>query len=196
MMGIIKIGSSKNKKGVTIEPSTILFNGNNVKKIMSGITEIWFCKKVWFNGMFLNTDLLGTPFFATGNNGQNNKDTCEKDRYINLTYSGGPDGTDSLVYTNNRIPRGIYSKVTVSFILSENSQYDQHKFRFGFRDSQTHQSHIENASYYTNTFNVSSELQTKELDLTQYNASDKDLYFFLGGGNNKVKIYRVEFLPY
>ena len=40
-MGTIKIGSSNKKKGITIEPSIVLFNGNNVKKIMKNTTTIW-----------------------------------------------------------------------------------------------------------------------------------------------------------
>lgn len=40
-MGTIKIGSAKNKVGITVNPSTVLFNGNNVKKIMSGENVIW-----------------------------------------------------------------------------------------------------------------------------------------------------------
>lgn len=40
-MGTIKIGSSSNRKGITINPKTVLFNGDNVKYIMSGLTEIW-----------------------------------------------------------------------------------------------------------------------------------------------------------
>ena len=37
----IKIGSSSNRKGVTINPSTVLFNGNNVKQIKNNSKEIW-----------------------------------------------------------------------------------------------------------------------------------------------------------
>lgn len=40
-MGTIKIGSSANRKGITVNPSVVLFNGKNVKSIMSGLTEIW-----------------------------------------------------------------------------------------------------------------------------------------------------------
>lgn len=40
-MGKIKIGSSKDKKGIEINPNVVLFNGNNVKKIISNATEIW-----------------------------------------------------------------------------------------------------------------------------------------------------------
>lgn len=40
-MVTIKIGSSTNRKGITVEPSVVLFNGNNVKKIMSGAISIW-----------------------------------------------------------------------------------------------------------------------------------------------------------
>lgn len=194
-MGTIKIGSSKDKKGVTINPSTVLFNGKNVKKIMSGLTEIWVPKMIWFSkGKLFNTNLFGTPIFVTQNNGVVNSSTYGNDGYIYLGYGTNSGGTDALVYTNNRITRGVYSKAVVSFVLSENSPYDQHKFRFGFRGSHTNQSDIANASYYTNTFNVSNALQTQELDLTQYNASGTDLYFFVGGGGNKAKIYNIEFV--
>lgn len=197
-MGTIKIGSSKDKKGVTINPSIVLFNGNNVKKIMSGITEIWTPSKIWFNkGIFSNTDLFGTPKFVMQTHGINNGNTYATDGYINLDYSmaGGGSGTDSMLYTNNRIPRGIYSKVIASFILSEKSGASQHEFRLSMRDSQTNQSHIDNSVYYTNPFNVSNELQTQELDLTAYNSSNKDLYFCIGGGGNKAKIYNITFIP-
>lgn len=40
-MGTIKIGSSSIQKGITIDPSIVLFNGNNVKKIMKDATTIW-----------------------------------------------------------------------------------------------------------------------------------------------------------
>ena len=40
-MGKIKIGSSNNQKGITIDPSVVLFNGNNVKKIMKDAITIW-----------------------------------------------------------------------------------------------------------------------------------------------------------
>ena len=40
-MGTIKIGSSNNQKGITIDPSVVLFNGNNVKKIMKDAITIW-----------------------------------------------------------------------------------------------------------------------------------------------------------
>ncbi len=44
-MGTLKIGSASNRKGVTIEPSVVLFNGNNVVSIKSGSTEIWSNEK-------------------------------------------------------------------------------------------------------------------------------------------------------
>lgn len=40
-MGIIKIGSSKHKKGITINPKIIYFDDSKVKKIMSESTEVW-----------------------------------------------------------------------------------------------------------------------------------------------------------
>lgn len=40
-MGTLKIGSCSDKKGITIEPNSVTFNGNGVRKIMYGTTEIW-----------------------------------------------------------------------------------------------------------------------------------------------------------
>ncbi len=40
-MGTIKIGSASNRKGVTVEPDEILYNGNKVSKIMKGNVEVW-----------------------------------------------------------------------------------------------------------------------------------------------------------
>ena len=40
-MGTIKIGSSSDRKGITIDPKTILFNGNVVKKITYETKNIW-----------------------------------------------------------------------------------------------------------------------------------------------------------
>ena len=40
-MAIIKIGSPKDKKGITIEPMFTKFNGNNVNKIVKGDKTLW-----------------------------------------------------------------------------------------------------------------------------------------------------------
>lgn len=40
-MGTIKIGSAKDKKGITVNPIKVLFNTKNVKKIISGSVIIW-----------------------------------------------------------------------------------------------------------------------------------------------------------
>ena len=58
-MGTLKIGSASNKKGVTIEPKTVLFNGDNVKYIMSGLTEIWSNIKALISPMTSNTTPSG-----------------------------------------------------------------------------------------------------------------------------------------
>ena len=58
-MGTIKIGSSVNKKGVTINPSVVLFNGNNVKKIMSGAITVWENLKALVPIMTSNTTPSG-----------------------------------------------------------------------------------------------------------------------------------------
>lgn len=59
-MGTIKIGSSKDKKGITVNPSVVLFNGNNVKKIMSGATTIWEDIRALIHKMSSNTSSEGT----------------------------------------------------------------------------------------------------------------------------------------
>ena len=61
-MGTLKIGSASNKKGVTINPSVVLFNGNNVKKIMSGLIEIWNDIKPLIPTMTSNTTPSGEAF--------------------------------------------------------------------------------------------------------------------------------------
>jgi len=58
-MGTIIIGSSANRKGITIIPSKVLFNGNNVKNIMSGLAEIWSDAKALVPTMTSNTTPSG-----------------------------------------------------------------------------------------------------------------------------------------
>ena len=66
-MGTIKIGSSANKKGITVNPSVVLFNGNNVKKIMSGLTTIWEDIHALIPTMTSNTSSEGTASANSGN---------------------------------------------------------------------------------------------------------------------------------
>lgn len=58
-MGTLKIGSASNRKGVTINPSKVLFNGNNVRYIKSGATEIWNCIKPLIPSMTSNNTPYG-----------------------------------------------------------------------------------------------------------------------------------------
>lgn len=58
-MGTLIIGSASNKAGVTIEPRTVLFNGDNVKYIKSGLTEIWSNIKALVPIMTSNTTPYG-----------------------------------------------------------------------------------------------------------------------------------------
>ena len=57
-MGTIKIGSSSNRKGVTIEPKTVLFNGDTVRYIKSGLTEIWSNIKALVPTLTDNTNVI------------------------------------------------------------------------------------------------------------------------------------------
>ena len=58
-MGTIKIGSASNKKGITVNPSTVLFNGSNVKKIMKDSIIIWENIKALIPTMTSNTTPSG-----------------------------------------------------------------------------------------------------------------------------------------
>lgn len=58
-MGTIKIGSTKDKIGMTVDPRTVLFNDNNVKYIKCGLTEIWNYKKPLVPIMTSNTAPYG-----------------------------------------------------------------------------------------------------------------------------------------
>lgn len=58
-MATIKIGSSKDKKGISVDPSIVFFNGNNVKRIMKGATEIWNYIKALVPKMTSNTTPSG-----------------------------------------------------------------------------------------------------------------------------------------
>ena len=68
-MGIIKIGSSNNKKGITINPSIVLFNNKNVKKIMHGTTKIWDDIKALVPTMTSNTTPYGEVSFDSSRSG-------------------------------------------------------------------------------------------------------------------------------
>ena len=58
-MGTLKIGSASNRAGVTINPSTVLFNDNNVKSIKNGLIEIWSNVKALVPTMTSNTTPYG-----------------------------------------------------------------------------------------------------------------------------------------
>lgn len=45
-MSKIVIGSPSDKKGITVTPSKIMFNANNVKKMMKGINVIWIAEPI------------------------------------------------------------------------------------------------------------------------------------------------------
>lgn len=58
-MGTIIIGSSANRKGITVNPSEVFFNGNVVKAIMSGVVTIWDNAKALVPIMTSNTTPYG-----------------------------------------------------------------------------------------------------------------------------------------
>lgn len=58
-MGTIVIGSSANRKGITVNPNEVIFNGNVVNAIMSGVAEIWSSAKPLVPTMTSNTTPYG-----------------------------------------------------------------------------------------------------------------------------------------
>lgn len=64
-MGTLKIGSASNRAGVTIEPSTVLFNGDNVKYIKNGLIEIWTSLKPLVPIMTSDTTPSGEAFASS-----------------------------------------------------------------------------------------------------------------------------------
>lgn len=186
-MSIIKIGSSKDKKGVEVVPNKVLFNGNRVKKMIKDNIVLFEENLTWFsNGRFYNEDVLGAPNFYF-RKGVNNYGS---DGFIYLP-NYATEG-DSMLYTGNVIPRGKYKRVEVSFELT--SQYGNSTYRFGFGLTATknNTANVGNREYKTNTFNTSASKVKEVYDLTTYNASSKDLYFFVGGVA-VAKIYKIEF---
>ena len=69
-MGTIKIGSAKNKQGITVNPSVILFNGNNVKNFMRGENVIWSHIKALIPQMTSNTTPSGNATSSDNGTGK------------------------------------------------------------------------------------------------------------------------------
>lgn len=93
-MGTLKIGSAKNMVGVTIEPSTVLFNGDNVKYIKSGLTEIWGYIKALVPTMTSNT----TPYGKVSGSSVHT-DTSQYDYF--KAFDG--DDSTSWISTGNKV---------------------------------------------------------------------------------------------
>ncbi len=66
-MGTIKIGSVSELKGITISPSVVLFNGNNVQELKHGETVIWTNSKPLIPVMTSNTSPYGVASASSAN---------------------------------------------------------------------------------------------------------------------------------
>lgn len=193
-MGIIKIGSSANRKGITVDPSVILFNGNNVKKIMSGAVTVWEKGIAWFkNGIFYNTNIFGTPKFYTQTNGTNNSSSYASDEYILLSNNGSSGNLVTTMFSGNKIPRNTYSKIKIKAKCTDTyASADEYKLHFGFYGSNN--SFVPTASEmkYNYRLTTSNDVQTITMDLSSYNASGSDLYFACAGIGT-IYIYEIAF---
>lgn len=101
-MGTIKIGSSSNKKGITVNPTAILFNNKNVKKIISGTNTIWEYAVALIpvmisnsmDGITISASSSGSnlkPFYAFDNNYSTywHPTSNTKNNYIKITFPNG-----------------------------------------------------------------------------------------------------------
>lgn len=108
-MSTIKIGSSNLKKGVTVNPLTVLFNGNNVKKIVNKQDN----KTLWGKGFIYDH---GDEYkYITGGWAGGTADS-------NYTKTGTlTKNTDHMLVKN--VSSGSYSAITMQAInLTEYSQ--------------------------------------------------------------------------
>ena len=103
-MGTLKIGSSSNKAGVTVEPIIVLFNGNKVSKIMKDTTTVWKEKTFLYLNGDKCTDVTNgwSVIYSGGGTATFNSDHI----YINATV------TDFIrIQTNNKFDLSKYSKL-------------------------------------------------------------------------------------
>ena len=176
----IKLGSPTELKGIEVKPSTIMFNGNNVQSLVCKNNDIWK-KYIWFDhGTFKNTDIFGSPIYKV-------KARLNGDHIEFPTTSG--TGGDGAVVISNPIPRNMFKRVEVSFILNSQINTAQYRFMFGFSSSQSHDIY---SSSTTSAFSTSSNLQTYSYDLTSYNAGSSDKYFFIYN-SYRANVYSVTF---
>lgn len=123
-MGTIKIGSSANRKGITVEPRAVLFNGSNVKKIMSGVVTIWSNLKALVPTMTSNTTPSGvasaSSFYASGyeawkafdNGGGVWNSTATSDNWLQYKF----ENPVKLEYANiGRISDGYNNKTQIKY---------------------------------------------------------------------------------
>lgn len=114
-MGTIKIGSSANRKGITVEPSVVLFNGSNVKKIMRGLTTIWEDIKALVPPMTSNTTPVGEVIAISSHN--NNPAYYAFDDSLSTLW--GSNSTSTPVWVGYKFENSVCAKkATVIFDYS------------------------------------------------------------------------------
>lgn len=110
-MGTIKIGSAKNKQGITVNPSVVLFNGKNVQELMRGETVIWSNSKPLIPVMTSNTTPSGVASASNINEAGN-------DAYKAFDNDNSSLWSTRSGYTSNQYLRfmfGVPSKVTKAY---------------------------------------------------------------------------------
>lgn len=148
-MGTIKIGSSNNQKGITIDPSIVLFNGNNVKKIMKDATTIWEDLKALIPTMTSNS-MDGITLSASSVN------TSSQDCYKAC------DGDPSTVWYDSTTASGSTAWFKVAF--SEQKRVKKmHFVGSGGSDSATVK--LQGSNDNSNFTDLTSEINVSETDI-------------------------------
>ena len=111
-MGTIKIGSSNNQKGITIDPSVVLFNGNNVKKIMKDAITIWEDLKALIPTM-TNNSMNGITLSASSVNvsSQDCYKACDGDSstsWYDSTSASGSTAWFKIAFSEQKRVKKIY----------------------------------------------------------------------------------------
>ena len=126
-MSTLVIGSPSDKKGISVSPSKIVFNGNNVKKMMKGDTTIWI------------NEIRALIPTMTSSNTPSGEVTQSDNVYYTMYGWHAFDGDDSTQWgstDNGSVPNAwvaynFMKKVIVkkAMIVEENHQIDTAKFQ-------------------------------------------------------------------
>lgn len=126
-MGTIILGSSQNQKGITVNPKTVFFNSNYVKKIMHSSDTVWEHKLWLYNKGVMNnvSTALRSNF---GNLGYSIGTVVYNANNITMSASrdssgGAPNGIAG-VLTTSKIDLSYFDKIVINTLGTYSSSVD------------------------------------------------------------------------